>query len=108
MCIRDRGKKAQLEWKLCGQYSQGENNYALAEIELFTGRHHQIRVQMSHAGMPLLGDNKYGNEESEKLSHALGIRHTALLASRLSLSHPVSGKKLEYTLPFPDEWQIQN
>ena len=59
-----RGKKAQLEWKLCGQYSQGENNYALAEIELFTGRHHQIRVQMSHAGMPLLGDNKYGNEES--------------------------------------------
>lgn len=102
------GKKAQLEWKLCGQYSQGENNYALAEIELFTGRHHQIRVQMSHAGMPLLGDNKYGNEESEKLSQALGIRHTALLASRLSLSHPVSGKKLEYTLPFPDEWQIQN
>ena len=75
------GKKAQLEWKLCGQYSQGENNYALAEIELFTGRHHQIRVQMSHAGMPLLGDNKYGNEESEKLSHALGIRHTALLAN---------------------------
>lgn len=73
----------------------------MAEIELFTGRHHQIRVQMSHAGMPLLGDNKYGNEESEKLSQALGIRHTALLASRLSLSHPVSGKKLEYTLPFP-------
>ena len=102
------GKKAQLEWKLCGQYSQGENNYALAEIELFTGRHHQIRVQMSHAGMPLLGDNKYGSEESEKLSQALGIRHTALLASRLSLSHPVSGKKLEYTLPFPDEWQIHN
>ena len=102
-----QAKKAMLQWRLCGQYTEGEDRYALAEIELFTGRHHQIRVQMSHAGMPLLGDSKYGSARSGRLSQALGIRSTALLASRLCFTHPVSGKPLEYTLPIPAEWNIQ-
>ena len=100
-------KKAELDWKLCGQYAYNGAEYALVEIELFTGRHHQIRVQMSHAQMPLLGDNKYASQDSARLSEMAGIRHTALLASKIRLKHPVSGKILEYTLPFPEEWKIK-
>ena len=83
------GKKAQLEWKLCGQYSQGENNYALAEIELFTGRHHQIRVQLSQAGIPLLGDRKY-NPAGEK-GTSLG-----LCSCSLEFRHPKTGKPMKF------------
>ena len=100
-------KKAELDWKFCGQYEYNGEGYALVEIELFTGRHHQIRVQMAHAQMPLLGDNKYASRDSARLSEITGICHTALLASRLILKHPVSGKMLEYTLPFPEEWNIK-
>ena len=100
-------KKAELDWKFCGQYEYNGEGYALVEIELFTGRHHQIRVQMAHAQMPLLGDNKYASKDSARLSEITGICHTALFASRLILKHPVSGKMLEYTLPFPEEWNIK-
>lgn len=100
-------KKAELDWKFCGQYEYNGEGYALVEIELFTGRHHQIRVQMAHAQMPLLGDNKYASRDSARLSEITGICHTALLASRLILKHPVSGKKMEYTLPFPKKWNIK-
>jgi len=100
-------KKAELNWKLCEQYEYNGERYALVEIEIFTGRHHQIRVQMSHSQMPLLGDNKYASGDSARLSEIIGIRHTALLASRLILKHPVSGKIMEYTLPFPEEWKIK-
>lgn len=95
-------KKAVLDWRIEAVY----DGYALARIELQTGRHHQIRVQMSHAGMPLLGDSKYGTPQSVQLSGQLGIRHTALLADGLSLFHPRSAKKLQFTLPFPEEWKM--
>lgn len=95
-------KKAVLDWRLEAVY----DGYALAEIELQTGRHHQIRVQMSHAGMPLLGDSKYGTAQSLQLSEQLGLRHTALLADRLLFSHPATGEGLQFSLPFPKEWKI--
>ncbi len=67
---------------------------SLMEIKLITGRHHQIRVQMSHADMPLLGDSKYGSLVSRELSDKAGCRSVALCAYKLILNHPVSGKKM--------------
>ena len=72
---------------------------ALLEIRLLTGRHHQIRVQMAHAGMPILGDRKYGDPErtalpSEEERKAYPL---CLCACRLSFYHPVSGKKMEFS-----------
>lgn len=58
------------------------------EIELVTGRHHQIRVQLSHAGMPIKGDTKY-NPHAEK-----GCLQ--LCAYRLVFCHPKSGKQMEF------------
>ena len=99
-------KKAKLSWKLLQDIKASEYAYSLVEVEIFTGRHHQIRVQMSHAGMPLLGDSKYGNEASRELTEKLGIRHTALLANRLRVIHPVTKEKMQFEIPYPAEWQV--
>lgn len=69
---------------------------SLADIHIDTGRFHQIRAQMAHGGMPLLGDSKYGTEESGRISRELGIKTVALCACHLSFSHPVSGKHMSY------------
>lgn len=71
---------------------------ALLEIDLKTGRHHQIRLQMAHAGMPLLGDNRYGTQESRRLSQQLGIRTIQLQAVRLQFVHPATGKPVCFEL----------
>lgn len=65
---------------------------SLVEIELFTGRHHQIRVQMANAGMPLLGDSKYGPETDKQFSQEIGCRNVALCACKLTFKHPKTGK----------------
>lgn len=87
-------KKAVLSWKCLA--CQG--NRALLEVELETGRFHQIRVQMAHAGMPLLGDQRYGSEESREVSMQLGIRTIRLQAVKLAFCHPTSGKRVCYEL----------
>lgn len=92
----DGAKKAALQWKLLRSSSTGA--YALLEIELYTGRHHQIRVQMAHAGFPLLGDTKYGSAQTKELSAQLSIHNVALAANELSLIHPVTGKKMHFSL----------
>lgn len=92
----DGAKRAALHWKLLQNSSTG--TYALLEIELYTGRHHQIRVQMAHAGFPLLGDTKYGSPQAKELSKQLSIHNVALLADKLCLNHPVTGKRMEFSL----------
>ena len=80
-------KKAELQYRILNK----KGGLALAEIELFTGRHHQIRVQMASNGTPLYGDQKY-NPKAQK-----GER-TALCAYRLQFIHPATGKKMEFTV----------
>lgn len=69
---------------------------ALAHIKLVTGRHHQIRVQMSHAGMSLLGDCKYADAKARKLSELLGQKQAALCAYELTFNHPTTGKRMSF------------
>lgn len=71
-----------------------EQEVSLLEIQLLTGRHHQIRVQLSHRGMPLLGDSKYGSEKSKLLSREIGCRDVALCAYKLILQHPVTKEEM--------------
>lgn len=70
----------------------------LIRVKLQTGRFHQIRCQMAHAGYPLLGDQKYGTDESLALSKTNGIDNVALCAYKISVIHPVSKKKLEFDI----------
>lgn len=67
-------------------------------IHIDTGRFHQIRCQLAHAGMPILGDRKYGTAESMELSRQLGITQTALCACRIQLRHPVTGRDMTYEI----------
>lgn len=87
-------KLAQLSYRCVEKKEQ----CALMEIDLETGRHHQIRVQMANAGMPLLGDTRYGTEESREVSQRMGIRTVQLQAVRLCFKHPATGKKVCYEL----------
>ena len=73
------------------------NNYVALEINLHTGRHHQIRAQLSAIGSPIKGDLKYGSDRSNTDG---GIH---LHARKLVFTHPVSKEVLTITAPVPDD-----
>lgn len=85
----DGCKRALLAYKLLKQYE----HTALLEIQLHTGRHHQIRVQTAHAGMPLVGDCKYNPNEPIRANVQL-----ALCAHKLRFWHPGQDKELEFEI----------
>lgn len=66
---------------------------AMLEIRLFTGRHHQIRIQMAHAGMPILGDRKYGTQPCDAGGETVPL---CLCATRLSFTHPANRKRMTF------------
>ncbi len=70
------------------------DNYLLLEIDLETGRHHQIRAQLSKTGVPIKGDLKYGSPRSNPDG---GIN---LHARKLEFIHPVTKEKIEIVAPF--------
>jgi 23S rRNA pseudouridine1911/1915/1917 synthase len=70
---------------------------SLVEIDLLTGRKHQIRVQFSASGFPIVGDRKYGSRRSFQTGIALHSR-------RLALEHPVQRKRMEVVAPLPASW----
>lgn len=91
-------KKAVLFYKKIRTLMILEKNQevSLVEIQLVTGRHHQIRVQFADAGMPLLGDSKYGSEDAKRLGREIGCRDVALSAYRLILEHPRNRKEMVF------------
>jgi len=93
-CIRE--SRGIVNGKVSAMAEVAEQVIALADINIHTGRFHQIRAQMSHAGMPLLGDVKYGSGESRELSRELGVQNVALCAYRLEFKHPATGKMLRF------------
>lgn len=86
-------KRAELHYKVIGR----SDRYYLLEIDLKTGRHHQIRCQLAKLGCPIKGDLKYGAERSNPDG---GI---SLHARRVELVHPVSKQLLSLTAPVPDD-----
>ncbi len=95
-------KKAILQYKQVSatvtEVSGEKQPLSLLDIHIDTGRVHQIRVQMAHAGLPLLGDCKYGSAKSQEISRQLGVRNVALYAYRVEFEHPKTGKKLEFQI----------
>jgi 23S rRNA pseudouridine1911/1915/1917 synthase len=73
-------------------------NDSLVEVELETGRKHQIRLQFSQHGHAVVGDRKYGSREPF-------LQGIALHARRLVISHPTTGEQLEFEAPLPDSWR---
>jgi 23S rRNA pseudouridine1911/1915/1917 synthase len=86
------------EARLVYRVRETAGDRSLLEIELETGRKHQIRLQLSHAGCPIVGDVRYGAPS------ALPSRPIALFASRIAVEHPTRGEMLPFTAPLPGAW----
>lgn len=91
-------KLAELSYK----YIASGKTLHLMEIDLHTGRHHQIRAQLAAAGMIIRGDVKYGARRPNKDGSI------SLHAYKIRFQHPVGGKELEIIAPVPDsiEWNL--
>jgi 23S rRNA pseudouridine955/2504/2580 synthase len=76
---------------------------SLVEVELETGRTHQIRVHATHAGYPLAGDDKYGDEEFNEAMKAHGLKRMFLHAHQVSFTWPDTGVEFTVSAPLPDE-----
>ena len=87
-------KRAELHYRTLRQW----RDRTLLEIRLLTGRHHQIRVQLAHAGCPIAGDSKYGQADT-------GQGQLALCCVRTAFFHPRTGKPMSFqvepTFPVP-------
>lgn len=86
-------KKAVLRYKVIGR----SDNYALIEVHLMTGRHHQIRCQLAKMGCPIKGDLKYGAQRSNPDGSI------SLQAHQVEFIHPVSKKEIVVEAPIPEE-----
>ena len=93
--VAKNGKESKLQYTLI----QTTDRYFLLEIQLFTGRHHQIRCQLSHMGCPIKGDLKYGARRSNPDG---GI---SLMARRIQFIHPVKKTEVDVTAPVPSSWK---
>ncbi|MFI3200908.1 MAG: RluA family pseudouridine synthase [Eubacteriales bacterium] len=90
-------KRACLHYEPIRHYIENstQEKITLVAIQLETGRHHQIRVQLAHEKMPIIGDYKYGDDLSKGIGREVNIEGLALCAVALSFVHPIYKKKIE-------------
>ena len=91
--VDKKGKYALLDYKVLSS----KDGLSLVEVNLHTGRSHQIRVQFSSRGYPLYGDQKYNKK-------AICHEQIALYSHFLSFSHPITQEKLEFNLDLPNRY----
>ena len=94
--LANRGKEAITNWKVLSTFSKA---FTLAEIDIETGRTHQIRVHMASLGVPVAGDQVYGKNNIRYPT--LGIIRQCLHASRLSFTHPGTGEMVTFSAELP-------
>ena len=108
MAVREGGKQAITHYRLTEKY----RTHTLVSVQLETGRTHQIRVHLAHAGFPLLGDHTYGGRPrfppacTEELRFAVStFKRQALHAFRLTLEHPESHRVISWQADIPGDMQ---
>lgn len=99
--VHKTGKPSKTIFKRLALYE----NATLIEARPLTGRTHQIRVHALWLGHPLVGDERYGTEEANKLFRKKGYKRMFLHAEKLQFAHPVSGEVLKLIAPLPAELQ---
>jgi 23S rRNA pseudouridine955/2504/2580 synthase len=93
------GKKAASRFGLV----QSFRTASLLEVQLLTGRTHQIRVQATAAGHPLAGDEKYGDRQFNERMRGLGLKRMFLHAHALGFDDPVTGEHRAFSAPLPED-----
>lgn len=96
MAVVKEGRPALTHFKVIKRLE----SYTLVEVELKTGRTHQIRVHMAHIGHPVVGDTVYSNGKNP-----FGVTSQMLHAYRLGFHHPRTGEWMEFEAPLPKELQ---
>lgn len=97
--VSEEGKPAHSVVRLVARWE----NFSLVEVELKTGRTHQIRVHLAHLGFPLAGDDKYGDFSLNRDLQRAGLKRMFLHAARLTLPHPLTGEAIELDSGLPDD-----
>ena len=99
--VADDGKAAHSIVRLVRRW----RDYSLLEVELKTGRTHQIRVHLAHLGFALCGDDKYGDFALNKRLEGEGLKRMFLHAAQLRFAHPLTGEALAFESALPEDLQ---
>lgn len=101
MCIRNDGRSAVSDWEVAERFG---NIATLMRVVIHTGRTHQVRVHMSHIGMPLAGDELYGWHEN-KWPKEVPIPRIMLHAWQLEIPHPTTHEPVAFEAPLPKDFE---
>lgn len=93
MAVNKNGRNAVTHIKVLKRY----DNYTLLQVNIETGRTHQIRVHLSHIGYPIIGDSTYSNGKNE-----FGVIGQCLHAKSLEFKHPITNKDMKLEAPLPE------
>ncbi len=118
MVVHKKGKPSLTHYRTLSKF----NHISLVDIELFTGRTHQIRVHMKHIGHPLFIDPKYGNRDHLFLSELKGrkyrlskgkeerpfINRLTLHSYLIGFNHPITEEPMEFKAPLPKDFKALN
>ncbi len=96
--VHPEGKRSKTRFRVLERYRET----TLVEASLETGRTHQIRVHTQHTGHPILGDSKYGYEDTHKLAAQIGLGRLFLHAAKVGVNLP-DGSYREFEAPLPEE-----
>jgi len=99
--VDTEGKKALTRFRILEMFAEA----SLVQARPVTGRTHQIRVHAQLAGHPIIGDEKYAEDDSNRHFAKLGIRRLCLHARELSLTHPETGKTLTVRAPYDSQFE---
>ncbi|MBI4634327.1 MAG: RluA family pseudouridine synthase [Deltaproteobacteria bacterium] len=101
-----RGKEALTGWRVGRRYGA----VTLLDVDIETGRTHQIRVHLAAKGHPVVGDSDYGGTKRARTAADMtireklrAVRRSLLHSSRLAFTHPVTGKRLSFSSPLPED-----
>jgi 23S rRNA pseudouridine955/2504/2580 synthase len=97
--VAEEGLPARTQVKLL----KHSNDFSMVELRLLTGRTHQIRVHLAHAGHPVLGDDKYGDFALNRQWAREGVRRLLLHARRIAFRHPATGEGVALESPLPED-----
>ncbi len=96
MAVVPTGKSGLSDYRTLEAYG---DKHALVEVHLHTGRTHQIRVHLAWLGFPVVGDPVYG-----RIRSSFGLSGQALHCTRLGITHPLSGERLQFEAPLPEDF----
>ena len=99
VAVRSDGKPAVSHIR----FKHGWPHFSLLEVELETGRTHQIRVHLAHSGYPVCGDDKYGDFEFNRTLQKVGLKRMFLHAVSLAFRHPVDARPMRLVAPLPKD-----